>query len=279
MKVLICLSVLSLVTLHFSSSFGQTPKKSDRTAEWEYKILSNPYDEILNHHAKEGWEIATSAGGGGDNNSFFKVIMKRPKSHPLFGTQISELPKPEPPQPQGPKCRLTLAQSPVIRGLRLGMTSDELFAIFPANESEEFNRTQNLKKAELPPNFGYTFFNFSPSQYATKDRFIGIGSLGIGLFDRKVIYISADYYNTPEYDRMDQLMEVISRQFSLPEFKDWQSYKGNMGLSSISCDEFTVQVNGYSSNFNISISNPTYQKIVKDRRQADKIKKREGFKL
>lgn len=278
MKVRICLVVLSFLIFHCSAADGQTPKKNDRSAEWEYMQLSSPSDEVLNHHAKEGWEIATAAGGAGDSSSFYRVILKRHKSHALFGTRTAEFPKPEPP-PQNSKCKLTLAQSPVIRGLRLGMTSDELFTIFPANEREEFNRAQQLKSAELHPNYGYTSFQFSLSNYATKDRFTGIGNLNIGLFDKKVVSIGANYWNAPQFDRMGQLMGIITKQFGLPEFKDWPNYHENLSNPSLSCDGFTFQVHGSSSSFQIELTDPTYKKIAGDRRQADLAKKREGFKL
>src|SRR5262245_14564835 len=201
MIVRISLVALCFLIFHCSAAYGQTSKKDDRSAEWEYKQLSHPSDEILNHYAKDGWEIAAAAGGVNDSGGSFKVILKRSKSHPLFGTKTTDLPSPEPPPPpQKSTCKLTLAQAPVIHGLRLGMTSDELFAIFPANEREEFDRAQRLKSAELPPNYGYTNFQFSLSNYATKDRFTGISSITLGLFDRKVVTIDADYSNMHQLD-------------------------------------------------------------------------------
>jgi hypothetical protein len=279
MKVRICLVALCSLIFHCSAAYGQTPKKDDRSAEWEYKQLHNPSDDLLNHHAKDGWEIAAAAGGDGGN---YKIFLKRSKSHPLFGTQTAEMPRPEPPPPpQKPVCKLTLAQAPAIRGLRLGMTSDELFAIFPANEREGFDRAQQLKTAELPPNYGYTDFHFNPPNYATKDRFTGIDYLTFGLFDGKVVSIGARYIKTPQFDRPGQLMEIITRQFGLSEFKDWPNYNEYSQNPSLPCEGFTflVQAGGlYSGSFSISLTDPTYQKIVVDRKQADRAKKREGFK-
>jgi len=283
MKVRICLVALCSLIFYCSAAYGQTPKKDDRSAEWEYKQLSNPSDEILNHYAKDGWEIAAAAGGGGENNSFYTVILKRSKSHALFGTKTEDLPSPvPPPPPQKLTCKLTLAQAPAIRGLRLGMTVDELFAIFPANEREEFDRAQKMKSAELPPNYGYTGFQFGLSNYATKDRFTGMNFLSFELFDRKVVSIRASYFNAPQFDRSGQLMEIITRQFGLPEFRDWPRYNENMNDPSISCDGFTFQVyagDAYNGSFSITLTDPAYKKIMEDRRQADRAKKREGFKL
>jgi len=281
MRIRLCLVALLFLIFNCYATYGQTPKKNDRSAEWEYKQLSSPSDELLNHYAKDGWEIATSAGGGGDGG-FYKVILERSKSHPLFGAPTADLPKPQPP-PQNPNCKLTLAQAPVIRGLRLGMTSDELFAIFPANERQEFDRAQQLKAAELPPNYGLTSFQFAPSGFVTTDRFTGIDSLSFGLFDRKVVSIHAYYSNTPQFDRTGQLIDIITRQFDLPEYKDWPgynpAYSENYNNPSLSCDGFTFQLNGYSQNFSIDLTDPTSKKIVEDRKQADLAKRREGFKL
>jgi len=280
MKVRICLVALCSLIFHCSAAYGQTPKKDDRSAEWEYKQLQNPSDSLLNHHAKDGWEIAAAAGAGSEGSGYYKIFLKRSKSHPRFGTQTTEMPRPEPPPPpQKPTCKMTLAQAPVIRGLRLGMPSDELFAIFPANEREEFDRAQQLKKAELPPSYGHTSFYFDPSRYANKDRYTGIGSLSIGLFDGKVVYIGASYSNTPQFDRPGQLMEIITKQFGLPEFKDWPGYNEYWDNPSLACEGFTFQVNGYGEGFTINLTDPTYKKIAEDRKQADRTKKREGFKL
>jgi len=226
MKIRICLAALCFLIFHSSAAYGQTPNPP---ADWEYKqLFNNSSDELLNHYAKNGWEIVAATDG--------KVILKRSRSHPLFGTKTAEMPPSLPPPPQKPTCKMTLAQAPVIRGLRLGMTSDELFAIFPANEREEFNRAQQLKSAELPPNYGYTSFSLNPSNYATKDRFTGIGGLTFGLFDKKVVFIGADYVNAPQFDRPRQLIEIIIRQFALPEFKDWSGYNENSSNPSLSCD-------------------------------------------
>jgi hypothetical protein len=280
MKVRICLVALCFLIFHCSAVYGQTPKKDDRSAEWEYKQLQNPSDSLLNDHAKNGWEIADAAGAGSEGSGYYKIFLKRSKSHPLFGTQTAEMPRPEPPPPpQKPACKLTLAQAPVIRGLRLGMPSDELFAIFPANEREEFDRAQRLKSAELPPNYGYTSFRFNLSDYATRDRFMGIGALNFGILDGKVVSISAEYRNAPQFDRPGQLMEIITKQFSLPELKDWPGENEYSTHPSLSCDGFRFQMDAHGvGSFSISLYDPTHKKITEEREQADRAKKREGFK-
>ncbi|MCI0659879.1 MAG: hypothetical protein L0220_02280, partial [Acidobacteria bacterium] len=106
-----------------------------------------------------------------------------------------------------------------------------------------------------------------------------ISYLSFELFDRKVVSIGATYSNTPQFDRPGQLMEIITGQFGLPEFKDWPGYSEHLDNPSLSCDGFTFQVFGYSESFTIVLTDPTYKKIAEERKQADRAKKRVGFKL
>lgn len=269
MKIRICLAAICILIFHGSATYSQTPKKNNRLGEWEYKQLQNPADEVLNHHADEGWEVVTAVGE--------RVILKRNSAHRLFGTQTTDYPKPAPPPPN-PKCKLTLAQAPDIRGLRLGMTSNELFAIFPANEQEEFNRAQQLKKAELPPNFGLTNFQIDLYRYATKDRFTGLSGLSFNLFDGKVVSISTSYSNAPQFDRKDQVMEIITRKFGLPETKDWADYSENSNPSTLSCDGFIFQVYASGGGLSIKLIDPTYEKTIEQRRRAHVAKQLSEFK-
>jgi hypothetical protein len=280
MKGCVCLLALCSLILHCSAAYGQTPNKEDRSAEWEYKQLNNPSEDLLNHYGKDGWEIGSAAGGSSQYYTFYIVVLKRSKSHPLFGTQTQAFLTPPPPPAilQKPKCKITLAQAPAIRGLRLGMTSDELFAIFPANEREQSDRAQKLKNAELHPHYGYASFQFDPSRYATRDRFTGILRFDFELFDKKVVYLSATYYNMPVLDRMGQVMEIITRQFGLPEFKAWPGYGESWehwNSPSLSCDGFTFQAHGGGGFILITLIDPAYKKIADERKRAALAKKLE----
>ena len=283
MKAKVCLAALCFLIFHCSAADGQTPKKNDQSAEWEYKQLSSPSDELLNHYAKDGWEIAAAAGGGGDMSSFYWVILKRSKSHPLFGTQTPELLIAlHFPLPKNQQCKLTLAQAPVIRGLRLGMTSDELFAIFPANDREEFDRAQQLKSAELPPSYGYTHFQFNPSNYPTKDRFTGVGYLNIGLFDKKVVSYKRylfEHASIRSHRAVDGNHYQAIRFTGIQGLAGLQRKLGTLEQPVALCDGFTFQVYAGRGSFSISLTDPTYKKIADERKQADLAKKREGIKF
>ncbi|HEX5085689.1 MAG TPA: hypothetical protein VFY40_26950, partial [Blastocatellia bacterium] len=86
--------------------------------------------------------------------------------------------------------------------------------------------------------------------------------------------------STPFFDNTAQLMDIVTRQFGFPEFKDWPGYSEYSSNPSLSCEGFKVEVKLYEGHlYSISVTDPEHRKIMADRRKADLAKKREGFKL
>jgi hypothetical protein len=86
MKGCVCLLALCSLVLYSSAAYGQTPKKDDRSAEWEYKQLGNPSDDLLNHYAKNGWEIGAAAGGANEYSIFYKAWPGYSESWELYNS-------------------------------------------------------------------------------------------------------------------------------------------------------------------------------------------------
>src|SRR5215510_15894366 len=89
--------------------------------QWEYRVTGCYSEPELNIYGAEGWELVSIKM---DSNNNCNYIFKRPKG---VVVRIN----PPPPPPKTPSCNLSMAQSPVIYGLRLGMSSDELLELFP----------------------------------------------------------------------------------------------------------------------------------------------------
>jgi len=54
MKFGVCLVAVCFLIFCCPSADGQTPKKNDQSAEWEYKTFYFVSDELLNHYGKVG---------------------------------------------------------------------------------------------------------------------------------------------------------------------------------------------------------------------------------
>src|SRR5437588_12290684 len=88
--------------------------------------------------------------------------------------------------PQTSKCKLTLSQAS-IRGVKLGMTTDEVFALFPGAAEEPQNQS-SLQRAAGFPSFGLAHLVVTPDRDAVnKNNFKGLESYFMTLFDGKVV--------------------------------------------------------------------------------------------
>jgi len=107
-----------------------------------------------------------------------------------------------PAQPQNPsKCSLTPAQAPTIRGIKIGMSTEEILSLFP-----ESNQRPDIKAALVQadgyPNYGVAslFFQLSGYPSLAKDRFAGIDGISVKLFDGRVAELRV-YYAGPNSRR------------------------------------------------------------------------------
>jgi hypothetical protein len=171
------------------------------------------------------------------------------------------------------ECKLKLAQAPVIRGIRLGMTVNEALAVFPGAEKDEALR-QTLSRVH----FGSSGFWIDPSKYGSKDKFVGVRSVSFGLLDGDLNSFSVEY-NGPEFRSSEQFVSRIVGPLNLPGIEFW---KGGGGTGRLNCEGFAVRVQltpevGSNTIYVWNLEKDA-NKIVREREEAVKEEARKAFK-
>lgn len=171
-----------------------------------------------------------------------------------------------------PTCQLTLAGAPDIKGLRLGMTPDEVLALFPGSKDDA------ELKASLsdPPNkFGGSSFLVRPEKYESKDKFVGVSQITFVLLDGRVASVTVGY-NGPEYPHVDKFVAKFVEGTNLPPADQWQPYVGlDNSLKILKCAEFEIRVfaGGPGGNLNYVLLNDLEaEKKLKERRAKARAK-------
>ena len=102
-----------------------------------------------------------------------------------------------------PKCQLTLAGAPDIKGLRLGLTAEELLALFPGSKEDAEVRSDLSRP---PGKFGVSSLLIRPEKYESKGKFAGISQITFTFLDGRVwtFYVG---YNGPEYSHVDKFVD------------------------------------------------------------------------
>ena len=179
-----------------------------------------------------------------------------------------------PPEP----CRLKLSQAPAVRGVKLGMTVDELLPLFPGiTDTSGINRM--LSAAEGYPHFGDASFSIGPSSWANTDRFAGISSYFVHTFDRRIIALGVQYEGFPTGARWkdpDDLIQRFSDSLHLPGPKDWAGGPTNPNRT-LKCDGFEIQVSG-GDQASIRFYTRSWEGTKTERLAAFEAQKRREFK-
>ena len=177
-------------------------------------------------------------------------------------------------------CNLTITQSPAVRGIRLGMSAEEVFALFPGGAESPENKNAMLS-AQVPPNYGVASLYFYLWAYPppSKERFSGIDSISITLFDGRATKISVAYTGYPKgpsWFNVDDFITKLSEAFALPGAKDW--LQSDQFSKTLKCSGFEIRASNQNRNGSMSLSNNSYTETVRQRAAADEERRRREFK-
>jgi len=165
-----------------------------------------------------------------------------------------------------PNCSLTMAQAPSLGGLKLGMTVDQMLALFPGSREDNEIRATLSRPASA---FGVTNFIIRPSMYSTKARFVRISQINIAFLDGRLSNFYAGF-NGPEWKHVDEFVKSFSTGTNLPPADAWEAYVGmDTQLKTLRCKEFEISIfaGGTGGNINyVKMQDTPALKKLKERR-------------
>ena len=170
---------------------------------------------------------------------------------------------------------MSIAQSPEIRGVRLGMTTEKLLTAFSDEASQEAIAAA-IKDSKNPSNYGFGRVALQPGN-TSNPKFANVNYISIEVLDNKVSEFQVGYVG-PEWKSVDQFITKLSEAFHLLPAEDWEGPSGpNKALR---CNGFAISVYGNpgSPSSSVNVTDVSAPKIVNDRREAAKEQVRQAFK-
>lgn len=182
-----------------------------------------------------------------------------------------------------PKCNLSFAQSPAIRGIQLGMSTQAVLALFPGS-SEREDVKRELAAAGGAPNYGVARLYFQPFTYPSpaKERFAGIEHYSITLFDGRVTELTVRYRGHgssprgPFWKSVDDFLAKLVETYKLPEARDWD--RRSLDEKALKCADYEVVASTSGGFGEIRLINRAYLEKVKERAAAEEERLRREFK-
>ncbi|HEX5704274.1 MAG TPA: hypothetical protein VFX97_13815 [Pyrinomonadaceae bacterium] len=166
-----------------------------------------------------------------------------------------------------PPCTLTLSAAPSVNGIRLGMTPDEVLALFPGSKDDP---AVSARLSRPPNQFNTNSLLVRPEKYETKAEFAGISQITFSLFDGRVskFYVS---YNGPEWPHVDKFVEKFVEGKNLPAVDQWETYAGFDNQKALTCVDFSIRV--FSGGPGGSLNHMEMQDLEADKKLKERMKK------
>src|SRR6185436_9097502 len=133
----------------------------------------------------------------------------------------------------GGDCKLTVAQAPAIRGIRLGMTIDQALGVFPGAQADS-----DVKASLARGSFGAQQAFVDPGKYESKEKFVGVKLINMTFLDGRLTHFWIGY-NEPEWKSDEQFAARVAEALGLPGVRSWKPSLNGLGLS---CDAFQIAV-------------------------------------
>lgn len=132
-------------------------------------------------------------------------------------------------------CALTLSQAPAVRGIKFGMTRDEIENLlgirFVGNTLSTEDREIGLS------NVG--FYRVLVNKYP--EQIDGVEAIQLRLFENKVYSFSLSFERSNNWNNTEQFTSFVSESLNLP--KNWET--AGSSVARMNCQGFRVEANSY----------------------------------
>ena len=176
-------------------------------------------------------------------------------------------------QPAQSRCSLTETSSPSVRGIRLGMNTEQVLALFPGI-SKKNEMKDAVEKAKTATRDETVYLSFDPATDASGDKFAGVDSVSVGLSKGRVVDFSVQY-GGPSWRTVDEWVGKLSESFNLPGAQNWAVGPNESPNKVLKCAGIEIEAAIQGGGGSIRIRNTAG---AEERPAAGEAKKRREFK-
>jgi len=179
-------------------------------------------------------------------------------------------------KPTQTRCSLTEATAPSIRGLRLGMTFDELLALFPGIAKKK-DLKDVIEKAKSTSAIDAAYFGFDPATDGDAQKFAGVDSVSAGVYKGRVVDFSVQYSGAT-WKNIDEWIARLSESFPPLSAQSWTAGPNEAPNKVLNCDGIVIEAAILGAGASIRMRTNAYIQGVEERAKAAEEKKRQATK-
>ena len=174
------------------------------------------------------------------------------------------------------RCTITEANAPTVRGLKLGMSAQQLLDLFPGitKKREMKGVIEQAKSATSPEP---VVLGFDPAVDGDAKHFAGVESVSAELYKAKVVDLSVQYGGAT-WPNVDDWIGKLSETFKLPAAREWTPGTGETPSKVLRCDAIVIEASIQGGSASIRIRNSVYMREMEERMKAADEKRRQQVK-
>ena len=161
-------------------------------------------------------------------------------------------------QPAQTRCSLTEANAPSVRGLRLGMTAEQVIALFPGSAKNKEMKAA-LDKAKSTTGSETVYLSFDPSTSTNKEKFAEVGSISVGFYKARVKGLEVEYLGAT-WTTVDEWVGKLSEAFKLPGVEAWVAGPSENPNKVLKCNGIEIEAAIQGGGASIRIWDTEYSK-------------------
>lgn len=173
-------------------------------------------------------------------------------------------------------CTLTEATAPSVRGLKLGMSAQQLLGLFPGVAKKK-EMKDVIERAKSATSADPVVLGFDPAADGDAKQFAGVESVSAELYKAKVVDFSVQYGGAT-WTSVDEWIGKLSEAFKLPAAREWTSGTGETPNKVLRCNDIVIEASIQGGSASIRIRNPVYMREMEERMKAADEKRRQQVK-
>jgi hypothetical protein len=174
------------------------------------------------------------------------------------------------------RCNLTEATAPSVRGLRLGMTTQQLLAVFPGITKKK-EMKDAIEKAKSATGVEAVYLGFDPATDGDAKQFAGVESVAAAVVRGRVVDFTIQYGGAT-WRTIDEWVEKVSETLKLPGKNDWATGPNEHPNKVLRCDGIEIEAGIQGGGASIRVRNTEYLKEIEERTKAAEERKRREVK-
>ena len=173
-------------------------------------------------------------------------------------------------------CALTEATAPSVRGLRLGMSTEQVLALFPGSARRRELR-DTVERAKTSSSEETTYLSFDAVTDSSGDRLAGIDSVAVGFTKGRVTEFTFTY-SGPTWRNVDEWIAKLSESLKLPDVRRWVVGPNETPNKVLSCNGIEIEAAIQGGGGSITIRSIEHVKAGEHHRNPVEERKRREFK-